>query len=115
MAVVLLASCNSKKVATEATTDATAETKTMSMNAKEMIKNGFTMGTIEESKAEGDCPFVIRIEGEDKPYFYDPINLDESFKKHGEKIWFTFNGLRMMNRCERANPVSIVAIQKREE
>ena len=88
--------------------------KNSEMSAK-MIEDGFKMGTIVASKAEGDCPFTIQMEGEDKPYFLDPINLDESFKKNGQKVWFTFNGLRMMNRCEKANPVSIVEMKKRED
>lgn len=108
--LVLLSSCNQK-----ATTDALAETKKTEMHTK-MTSNGFKMGTIVASKEEGDCPFVIQLEEEDKqPYFFDPINLDESFKVNGQKIWFTFGPLRMMNRCEKANPVSIIEIQKREE
>ena len=85
------------------------------MDAKAMVKKGFKMGTIIESKVEGDCPFVIRTEGIDKTLLYDPVNLDERYKKNGEKIWFTFVRLRRMNRCEKASPVNITAIQKREE
>jgi len=47
---------------------------------------------------------------------YDPINLDESFsafKQDGMKVWFTFAGLRMMNRCEKANPINLIDIQTR--
>jgi hypothetical protein len=104
-------SCSSKKT----TTDAMADTKKSEMITK-MEENGFKMGTIVASKAKGDCPYVIQMEGEDKQsYFLDPINLDESFKINGEKIWFTYAGLRMMNRCEKANPVSIIDMEKREE
>lgn len=106
-----LFSCCSKKT----TTDGMADTKKSEMASK-MMANGFKIGTIVASKAEGDCPYVIQMEGEDKqPYFLDPINLDESYKKDGEKIWFTYAGLRMMNRCLKANPVSIIDMQKREE
>jgi len=106
----LLSSCNQK-----ATTGAIAETKKTEMHYK-MLSNGFKMGTIIASKEEGDCPFVIQLEGDDKqPYFLDPINLDESFKINGAKIWFTFGPLGRMNRCEKANPVSIIEMQKREE
>jgi hypothetical protein len=66
------------------------------------------------SKAEGDCPFAIMVEAEE-PYYLDPINLDESYKVAGEKIWFKFRGLRMMNRCDKASPIEISEIQKREE
>jgi hypothetical protein len=107
--LVVLSSCNQK-----ATNDAMAETKKTEMHTK-MTANGFKMGTIVASKVEGDCPYVIEMEGDNKPYYLDPINLDESFKKNGEKIWFTFGPLRMMNRCEKANPVSIIEMEKREE
>ena len=112
--LVLLAvfSCCGNKT----TKEAMADTKDASMNTK-MMENGFKMGTIVASKAEGECPFMIQMEseGEEKPVFLDPINLDESYKTNGQKIWFTFNGLRMMNRCIKANPVSIVEMQKRAE
>ena len=49
------------------------------------------------------------------PYHLDPINITEEFKKDGEKIWIKFGGLKMMNRCEKANPISIIEIQKRVE
>lgn len=109
IALTLIASCSEK-----ATKDAITDTKDEAMNAK-MIEDGFKMGTIVASKKEGDCPYVIEIEGDDQTYYLDPINLDVTFKKHGEKIWFTFAGLRMMNRCLKANPVSIIDMQKREE
>ena len=111
LVALTLFSCSSKKT----TTDAMPDAKKSEMTAK-MLANGFKMGTIVASTTAGDCPYVIQLEGEDKqPYFLDPINLDESFKKNGEKIWFTYAGLRMMNRCVKANPVSIIDMQKREE
>ncbi|MEM7185031.1 MAG: hypothetical protein AAF466_00125 [Bacteroidota bacterium] len=108
-ALVALSCCNQK-----ATTDAMAESKKAEMQTK-MTTNGFKMGTIVTSKEEGDCAVVIKLEDKDYQYFLDPINLDEGFKTDGEKVWVKFNGLRMANRCVKANPVSIVEIQKREE
>lgn len=111
LVALTLFSCSSKKT----TTDAMPDSKKSEIAAK-MMADGFKMGTIVASEAEGDCPYTIQMEGEDKQaYFLDPINLDESFKKNGEKIWFTYAGLRMMNRCIKANPVNIIDIQKREE
>jgi hypothetical protein len=80
-----------------------------------MTSNGFKMGTIVTSEEEGDCAITIQLEDKDYQYFLDPINLEEGFKTNGEKVWVKFNGLRMANRCIKANPVSIVEIQKREE
>lgn len=85
-----------------------------SAEIKEMTAQGFLMGTIKTYKTEGSCPFVIEVAGE-TPIFYDPINLEEVYKVNDQKIWFKFAGLRMMNRCVKANPVSILEIQKRAE
>lgn len=110
-AIVLFTSCS--------TTKTTAETMEKEepavVDSKNMIENGFIRGTIVASTAEGDCPFVIEVAGRQDNYYLDPINLDEVFKKGGEKVWFTYNGLRMMNRCEYATPISIIAMQKRAE
>lgn len=85
-----------------------------SKEIKEMTEQGFLMGTIKTYAAEGNCPYVIEVAAE-TPYFFDPINLEESFKQNDTKVWFRFAGLRMMNRCEKANPVSILEMQKRAE
>lgn len=85
------------------------------METKKMIENGFLAGTISASTVAGDCPFTIKVEGDEGSYFLDPINLDETYKKEGEKIWFTYNGLRMMNRCDKASPISLKEIQKRSD
>ena len=107
--LVLLSSCNQK-----ATTDALAETKKTEMYTK-MTSNGFKMGTIVTSEEEGDCAITIKLEDTDYQYLLDPINLEEGYETNGEKVWVKFAGLRMANRCLKANPVSIIEIQKREE
>ena len=109
-AFMILSSCTSKKT----TTDAMTDTERTASNTK-MMENGFKMGTIIASKLEGDCPYTIQLVDDNYSYYLDPINLDEGFKKHGEKIWVKFGGLKMANRCEKANPISIIDIQKREE
>jgi uncharacterized protein YceK len=109
-AFMLLSGCTSKKT----TADAMTDTERTALNTK-MMENGFKMGTIVASKVEGDCPYTIQLVDDNYSYYLDPINLDASFKKHGEKIWLKFAGLKMMNRCEKANPISIIEIQKREE
>jgi len=106
----VLFSCCSKKT----TTDAMAETKNATLAAK-MIENGFKMGTIVTSKEEGDCAVTIKLEDKNYQYYLDPINLEEGYSKNGEKVWVKFAGLRMANRCVKANPISIIEIQKREE
>ena len=86
------------------------------MEVEKMMAAGFQAGTIVASDAEGDCPFTIRLEDKTGTLMYDPINLDKSFstfKQDGMKVWFTFAGLRMMNRCEKANPINLIDIQTR--
>lgn len=106
---VFLISCNS----TNKTAITNTEKETQ-MESKNMIEAGFIMGTIVSSDKEGDCPFTIQIEGVEGISFYDPINMTEDYKKDGEKIWFKFTGLRMMNRCDKANPIRLEEIQKRK-
>ncbi len=107
--LALIIGCTSTK-----NTQPTETTMDESSEAKEMIAKGFLMGTIKAYETEGNCPFVIEVAGE-TPYYLDPIDLDESFKQNDMKVWFTFFGLRMMNRCEKANPVKINEIKKRAE
>ena len=108
--IALFMSCSTTKNTQEA-----MDKSQTSMESKKMIEKGFLAGVIVSSKKEGECPFTIKVKGDEGAYFLDPINLDESFKKDGQKVWFTFSGLRMMNRCDNANPISIKEIQKRAE
>ncbi|MDC7995175.1 hypothetical protein [Altibacter sp. HG106] len=113
VSVFFLAQCDATKNTSEApkSNDAMTENAT----AKKMMEEGFKAGTIVYSQAEEDCPYTIQIENDEPSYFLDPVNLEESYKKDGMKVWVQYAGMRMMNRCEKANPVNVVAIQKREE
>ena len=76
-------------------------------NAQTMVANGFTQGTIVVSSGESGCPYIISSEIDGNQVMYDPINLEEAYKKDGMSVWYKFRPLRMMNRCENANPVEI--------
>lgn len=65
---------------------------------------GYTAGVIEYSKEKDDCEYTIKLK---EGLYYDPINLEDGYKKDGMAVYFKFRGLRMMNRCPKANPVSI--------
>lgn len=104
---IITTSCNSNK----STTDTAANTIKTTMNQEEMITNGYVFGTIEKSNKEGDCPITIRMGEGKEVYYFDPVNLEENYKKDGQEVYFKFRGLRMMNRCERANPVQIEEMQ----
>jgi len=108
----IMSCCATKKDSNKTTQD-TSKTA-IKMNNTKMIEAGFLNATIVASNEVGDCPFTIRVEDNNNALF-DPINLDESFMKDGEKIWVKYSPLRMMNRCVKANPVKIVEIEKRVE
>jgi hypothetical protein len=105
--IILTACCTSKK----STTDTNSINQEATMSAEKMLEEGYKSGTITYSDKENDCDYTIKLDGEYVLY-YDAINLDDAYKKDGMKIWFTFNGLRMPNRCEKANPIQIYKIQK---
>ena len=86
--------------------------KTSADIAAKLISKGFTPGVIQESTQKEDCIFTILVSEQNKqPYFLDPINLDEAYKKNGLAVFFKYRALRMMNRCQRANPVEIQKMQ----
>jgi hypothetical protein len=102
--------CSSTKSNTNSENTNTAE-----METKQMMEEGYKMGVIVTSREEGDCPITIQILDEET-YLLDPINIAEMYKIiDGDKVWVKYTGLRMMNRCEKANPVSLTEIKKRLE
>jgi hypothetical protein len=101
--------CSSTKAKENSNEKATKEIAT---NNDKMINEGYTEGTIIFSDEPDDCAYTIQLEGNDN-VMYDPMNLDVTFQKHDEKIWFTFSPLRRMNRCIKANPIYITDIKKR--
>ena len=89
-----------------------SETKiTNEQLAKEMLEAGFSKGVVVFSEIEGYWPNAKKVI--DSDLYFDPINLEEKFQKDGLKIWFTYGGLRRANRCIKANPIGIIAIQER--
>ncbi|WP_299761132.1 hypothetical protein [uncultured Dokdonia sp.] len=65
---------------------------------------GYTSGVIEYSQEKEDCEYTIKLKD---GLYYDPINLEDGYKKDGMTVYFKFSPLRMKNRCNKANPVSI--------
>ena len=111
--ILSIISCNTTNKVTE-----TKNNTEQQMDATKMIADGYLAGQISISTVKGDCPTTILIEGEDGPYYYDPINLIEDFNKDGEynndgeKVWIKFSGLRRMNRCDKASPILLNEIVK---
>ncbi len=100
---------------TETTSTTETSSNTESMDPKKMMAAGYLQGTIVYSDKEGDCPYTIQMPGDKMEFYYlDPINLEEKYKKDGLKVWIKFNGLRRMNRCDKATPAQITEIKKGE-
>ncbi len=116
----LILSCGTTEKQTTTTTETTTTTTTTEtngnnekMDAQKMMAAGYLLGTIVYSDKDGDCEYTIQMPGDKMEFYYlDPINLDEGFKIDGQKVWIKFNGLRRMNRCDKATPAEIVDIKK---
>jgi hypothetical protein len=102
-------------IACNATQKGVSQSMSTEDNTEKMIAEGYAAGVIELSNKEGDCPVTIRLEGGEETMYYDPLEIDDSYKVTGMKVWFKFSGLRMMNRCPKANPIRIENIKKREQ
>ena len=106
--ILLGVCCSSKKISA----DIAAKSQISSLKKAELIYTGFTPGVIQESTQKEDCIFTILVSEQNRqPYFLDPINLDEAYKKNGLDVFFKYRALRMMNRCQRANPIEIQEMQ----
>lgn len=108
LCISLTACCSSKKTSSD---NDTSNMKA-SMTDTEMMEAGFQSGTIVASTKDGDCPYVIKKDGSESVLF-DPINIEDSYKKDGMKVWFSYRPLRMMNRCTKANPVELEEMKAR--
>lgn len=69
-----------------------------------MIKDGFTKGTIVYSKEPGDCEWTIKL---DNGVHYESMTLPEEYKKADITVYFKFIPQRRPNKCAKANPVEI--------
>jgi hypothetical protein len=104
--------CSSTKNTIASENNATSQTAARKAQEKDM--SSFTKGTIVAHKEPNStCSFYVVIESNDEKL--DPINLKKEFKTDQAKVWFTFNRLRMANRCNNIKPISLTDIKKREE
>ncbi len=114
--IILFSCCGTQKTSEQSSTmnQDIVEASNSKEVATKMMEAGMMRGTIVASEVENDCPFTIRI-ADKTGTLLDPINLDPSFHVSGMKVWFSFRPLRMMNRCDKANPVELSDIQTRIE
>ncbi|MEM0517928.1 MULTISPECIES: hypothetical protein [Aequorivita] len=109
----LILSCGTTVKQTESTSTEETTSKEETVDPQKMIAAGYMLGTIIYSDKENDCPYTIQMPGDKMEFYYlDPINLDETYKVDGLKVWVKFNGLRRMNRCDKATPAEITDIKK---
>jgi hypothetical protein len=97
-------------------TNSPAELEAQKIKAEKMMADGYLPGRIIYSDLADDCEYTIQLKNGDRDFYYvDPINLQENFRTDEQTIWVKFNGLRRMNRCEKASPVEIIEMINREE
>jgi len=109
--IILSCGTTEKQTQTTSTEETTSSEETV--DPQKMMGEGYLLGTIVYSDKEGDCPYTIQMPGDKMEFYYlDPINLEEEFKKDGQKVWIKFNGLRRMNRCDKATPAELADIKK---
>jgi|SRR5690554_1043381 len=109
----LLLSCGSTENQSHPDSTGAIPSTEETLDVQDLKHAGYLFGTIVHSELENDCPYTIQISGNIGGVNYlDPVNLEETYKKDGQKVWVKFNGLRRMNRCEKAVPVEITDIKK---
>ncbi|RMA57259.1 hypothetical protein [Ulvibacter antarcticus] len=79
---------------------------------KEKMTNDFTSGTIVHSTDENDCAYTIKVSNTENVLYLDPINLENMYMKDGLKVQFQYKSLKMKNRCNKANPISLTKMTK---
>tara|TARA_R110002020_G_scaffold388031_4_gene598767 strand:+ start:1444 stop:1800 length:357 start_codon:yes stop_codon:yes gene_type:complete len=98
--LALNSSCNSSKKSTD-------KGERASNLESDFDNTGFTEGRLLVGRNTGDCSYMIEVLNKDVPYFLDPFELEDKFKEDSLKVWFKYSIMRMPNRCDNANPVSI--------
>lgn len=97
-------------------TNSAEEIEAKKVMAEQMMAAGYLPGRIIYSDLADDCEYTIQLKSGERDFYYvDPINLENPFRVNNQTIWVKFNGLRRMNRCEKAAPVEITEIKNRDE
>ncbi|MRT16215.1 hypothetical protein F3C99_04515 [Vitellibacter sp. q18] len=114
---MLMLSCGSSQTnQQDLETNSAAEIEAKKVAAEKMMAEGYLPGRIIYSDLADDCEYTIQLKADEKEFYYvDPINLQENFRRDNQTVWVKFNGLRRMNRCEKAAPVELTEIKNRDE
>ena len=103
---ICLLSCHTNKKVTD-------KENSLSSTTESLIKKGFKKAIIIKNKSKSSCALLVSLL--DSKELLDPVGIDQNNFKNEEKIWFKFSSLRMKNRCEKARPVSVIEIKKRDD
>lgn len=87
--------------------------KTEIKSEKEMLETGFQKARIVYFELEkAPCDYLIELE--DSKLLLEPQKtLDNEFKVAGSAIWIQYQPQRRMSNCNNAQPVGVIAIEKR--
>ncbi len=81
----------------------------------EMIEAGYKKATIVYfAQKEAPCDYLIQVD--DNTNLFEPQKeLENDFKENNKPIWIKYQFQRRMSRCESAQPIGIISIEKRVE
>jgi hypothetical protein len=111
---IILITVLSLFVITQCTTKKSLTTQKPSNMLDQAPSENHLLGISEQQSPNGGCPYLIKVIG-DTAYFLDPVNLPSAFAQDKKQVWFTFTGLRRMNRCPLGNPIWIDDIIARNQ
>ena len=107
---VILACSSSKKTSEHNAISKNNTSSNNKMMTTEHKNTNFKNGVIIAGEKNSTCSFLIKLYDNT---LLDPINLEENYKINQLKIIFNYTPLRMRNRCDNANPISLTEIKKR--
>jgi hypothetical protein len=75
--------------------------------AKKMASKGFTKGVIVDKRGLSGCSFLIQAS---ESIIFEPIKLEEKFKKDGLEVYIKFKKSRKATTCMNGQPIIISEI-----
>ena len=111
ISLITLNACCSKKAETTETSAKVVETPVKS--EKEMLEAGFQKASVIYFEQQvTPCNYLIEIESS-KLLLEPQKELASEFKVAKSPVWIKFQPQRRMSRCTNAQPVGVIAIEKR--
>ena len=74
-----------------------------------MTEKGYTKAVIVDKTGLDGCSFLIQASDS---VIYEPINMEEKFKKDGLQVYLKFKRTRMATTCMNGQPIIISEIIK---